>query len=57
LQKPFEVEKDVGGYPMEAILMQVVEWACHHFEMFHCRVLNYPMYDKELYALVQDVKK
>jgi hypothetical protein len=51
------VEKDVGGYPMEAILMQVVEWACHHFEMFHCRVLNYPMYDKELYALVQAVKK
>jgi hypothetical protein len=30
---------------------------CYHFEVFHGEVLNYPTYDKELYALVQDFKK
>jgi len=30
---------------------------CYNFEMFHWGVLNYHMYDKELYALVQAIKK
>jgi hypothetical protein len=30
---------------------------CYHYEVFHGAILNYPTYDKELYALVQDVKK
>jgi hypothetical protein len=30
---------------------------CYHYDMFHGGFLNYPTYDKELYALVQDVKK
>jgi hypothetical protein len=30
---------------------------CYHFEIFHGGVLNYPTYDKEIYALVQAIKK
>jgi hypothetical protein len=37
--------------------MQGGKPVCYHSEMFHGGVLNYPTYDKELYALVQSVKK
>ena len=30
---------------------------CYHYAIFHGVVLNYPTYDKEIYAMVQDVKK
>jgi len=30
---------------------------CYHSETFNFAVVNYPTYDKELYALVQSVKK
>jgi hypothetical protein len=42
---------------MGAVLIQGGKLGCYHSEMFHGRVLNYPTYDKELYALVQVVKK
>jgi hypothetical protein len=51
------VETDASGYAMGAILMQGGKPICYHSEMFHGGVLNYPTYDKELYALVQVVKK
>jgi hypothetical protein len=57
LQKPFEVETDASGYAMGVVLMQGGKSICYHSEMFHGGVLNYPTYDKELYALVQVVKK
>lgn len=37
--------------------MQGGRTACYHSEVFHEVVLNYPTYDKELYALVQDMNK
>jgi hypothetical protein len=48
---------DASGYAMGVVLMQGGKLVCYHFEMFHGGVLNYPTYDKELYALVQVVKK
>jgi hypothetical protein len=57
LQKPFEVETNASGYAMGAVLMQGEKHACYHSEVFHGPILNYPTYDKELYALVQAVKK
>jgi hypothetical protein len=57
LQNPFEVETNASGYAMGAILMQGGRPICYHYEVFHAVVLNYPTYDKEIYALVQDVKK
>jgi hypothetical protein len=30
---------------------------CYHSEMIHWGVLNYPIYDKDLYATVQIFKK
>ena len=57
LKKPFEVETNESGYAMGAVLMQGGSLVCYHSEVFHGAILNYPTYDKELYALVQAVKK
>jgi hypothetical protein len=51
------VDIDASVYAMGEILMQGGRPICYHSKVFHGVVLNYPTYDKELYALVQDVKK
>ncbi len=51
------METDASGYAMGVVLMQGGRHVCYHFEVFHGAVLNYPTYDKELYAMVKDVKK
>eukprot|EP00253_Pinus_taeda_P033750 PITA_33750 len=57
LQHPFEIETDASEYAMGAVLMQHGKPICFHSETFTLAVVNYPTYDKELYALVQSVKK
>jgi hypothetical protein len=57
LQWPFEIETDASGYAMGAVLMEYRKPICYHSETFNQVVVNYPTYDKELYALVQSVKK
>jgi hypothetical protein len=57
LQQPFEIEIDDIGYTMGAILIQYFKPIYYHSETFNQAVVNYPTYDKELYALVQSVKK
>jgi hypothetical protein len=42
---------------MGEVLMQYCKPICYHSENFNQVVVNYPSYDKELYALVQSVKK
>jgi hypothetical protein len=42
---------------MGAVLMQGGRLVCYHSKIFHGEVLNYPTYDRELYALFQVVKK
>jgi hypothetical protein len=42
---------------MGAVLMQYRKPICYHSETFNQVVVNYPTYYKELYALVQNVKK
>ena len=42
---------------MGAVLLQHGKPICFHSETFNGDVINYPTYDKELYALVQSVKK
>jgi hypothetical protein len=37
--------------------MQVGRLIFYHLELFYGAILNYPTYDKELYALVQVVNK
>jgi hypothetical protein len=51
------VEIDARGYAMGEVLMQGGRPICYHSKVFHGAVLKYPTYDKELYALVQDIKK
>jgi hypothetical protein len=53
LQQPFKIETDASGYSMDAILMQYHKTICYHSVTFNQVVVNYPTYDKELYALVQ----
>ena len=57
LQKPFEVETDASDYATGAILLQEGKPICYHYANFSGLILNYPTYDKEMYALVQVVKK
>ena len=57
LQQLFKIEIDASGYAMDAILMQYRKPIYYHSEDFNQVVINYPTYDKELYALVQSVKK
>jgi hypothetical protein len=57
IQQPFEFETDANGYAMGEILMQYHKPIYYHFEIFNQFVVNYLTYDKELYALVQSVKK
>jgi hypothetical protein len=57
LQRPFELETDASGYALGAVLMQGGRHVCYHSELFHGVVLDYPTYDKELFAIVQAVKK
>ena len=57
LKKPFEIQTDSSDYAMRAVLMQHSKPICFHSKTFTTAVINYPTYDKELYALVQSVKK
>jgi len=57
LQKPFEIETDTSDYAMGIVLMQHDKPICYHSETFISVVVNYPTYDKELYALVRSMKK
>jgi hypothetical protein len=57
LQQPFENETNVSGYVMGAVLMQYCKPICYYSETFNQAIVNYPTYDKELYALVKSVKK
>ncbi|VVA37284.1 PREDICTED: Retrovirus-related Pol poly from transposon, partial [Prunus dulcis] len=56
LQRPFEVEADASNYAMGVVLFQDGKLVAYHSEMFSGPVLNYPTYDKELYAMHQAVK-
>jgi hypothetical protein len=57
LQQPFEIQTDASGYAMVTFLMHCGKPICYHYETFTQAVINYPTYDKDLYVLVQSVKK
>jgi len=57
LRQSFEIQTDASDYAMGAVRMQHGKPICFHLETFNGAMNNYPTYDKELYALVQSVKK
>ena len=57
LQRPFEIQTDASDYAMGVVLIQHGKLISYPSETFNYVVVNYPTYDKELYALVQSVKK
>jgi hypothetical protein len=52
LGQPFETQTDASNYAMGAVLLQHGKPICFHSETFNGVMINYPTYDKELYALV-----
>ena len=57
LRQPFEIQTDASDYALGAVLMQHGKPISFHSEIFNGDVTKYSTYDKELYALVQSVKK
>jgi hypothetical protein len=57
IQQAFEIETDANIYAMGIVLMQYRKPIYYHYENFNEVIVNYPTYDKELYALVQRIKK
>ena len=56
LQQPFEIKTDASDYSMGVVLIQHGKPICYYSETFNSAIVNYPTYDKELYALAQSVK-
>ena len=48
---------DASDYAMGAVLMQHGKLISFHYEIFNGAITSYPTYDKEIYTLIQSVKK
>lgn len=51
------METNASDYAIGAILLKEGKPICYHSKNFSRAILKYLTYDKEMYALVQDVKK
>jgi len=57
LHHPFELETNSSGYELGVVLMQGGRPVCYHSYLFHGAGLEYPTYDKDLFEIVQVVKR
>jgi len=52
-----EIQTDESGYAMGVVLIQWGKPIGYHYDTFIQYMINFSTYDKELYGLVQSVKK
>jgi hypothetical protein len=52
LQRPFELEIHANGYALGVMLMQGGRLVYYHAKLFDKVVLDYPMYDKDIYVIM-----
>ena len=57
LHQPFEIETDASNYALDAVITRPGHPVVFHFETFSDTVRRYSTYEKELYAIVQALKK
>jgi hypothetical protein len=53
LQRPFEIETDALDYAIGGFLTQDAHMVAYHRENLSDVVIIYPIYDKEMYSIVQ----
>ena len=57
LQQPFEIEIDASNYAIGVVLTQKEHLMAYHSETFSDTIQKYPTYDKEMYSIVQPLRK
>ena len=57
LRQPFQIQTNSSNYAMGVVMLQHGKPIGFYSKIFSGAIVNYPTYDKELYALVQSVKK
>ena len=57
LHHPFDIETDASNYALDLVITQLGHPVMFHFETFNDIVRRYSTYEKELYTIVQAIKK
>ena len=57
LHWPFEIEKNTSDYALGVVITQLGHPFVFHFETFNDDIRRYSTYEKEMYAIVQALKK
>ena len=57
LHQPFKIEMDATDYALGTMITQSVQPIMFHFETFNDVVIRYSIFEKELHAIMQDLKQ
>ena len=57
LHHPFEIETDASDYALDVVITQLGHPITFHSKNFKDTIITYSTYEKELYAIVKDLKQ